>query len=65
MNIEQKVEKVKDVIKSCESEPQLRVAIKMFNHLLLNHSKEVGGEEFHKMKNLIGLMKKNVWKLMK
>ena len=58
MGIEHKVEKVKDVIKSCESEPQLRVAIKMFNHLLLNHSKEVDKEEFHKMKNLIGLMKK-------
>ena len=58
MNIEQKVKKVKDVIKSCENEPQLMVAIKMFNHLLLNHSKEVDKEDFHKMKNLIGLMKK-------
>ena len=58
MDIGQKVEKIKDVIKSCENEPQLRVAVKMFNHLLLNHSKEVEKEEFHKMKNLIGLMKK-------
>ena len=58
MDIEQKVKKVKDVIKSCENEPQLMVAIKMFNHLLLNHSKEVDKEDFHKMKNLIGLMKK-------
>lgn len=58
MNIEQKVEKVKDIIKSCETESQLRVAVKMFNHLLLNHGKEVDKEDFHKMKNLIGLMKK-------
>ena len=60
MDIGQKVEKIKDVIKSCENEPQLRVAVKMFNHLLLNHSKEVEKEEFHKMKNLIGLMKKKM-----
>ena len=53
----QKYDKVKKVIKSCENEKQLRVAVKMFNIFLSKYGDKIDDHSLHILKELIGLMR--------
>ena len=53
----QKYDKVKKVIKSCENEKQLRVAVKMFNIFLSKYGDKIDDHSIHILKELIGLMR--------
>ncbi len=50
----QKYDKVKKVIKSCENEKQLRVAVKMFNIFLSKYGDKIDDHSIHILKELIG-----------
>ncbi len=50
-------QKVKDVIKSCNNEDQLRVGVRMFNMLLKKYGGVIGDDYFHTLTQLIGLMR--------
>ena len=50
-------DKVKKVIKSCESEPQLRVAVRMYNKFLDGYGDEIDSHYLNILKELIGLMR--------
>ena len=52
-----KYDKVKRVIKSCDNEAQLRVAVKLFNIFLTKYGHEVDDHYLHVLKELIGLMR--------
>ena len=56
-NIYQIYDKVKKVIKSCNNEDQLRVAVRMFNKFLEKYGSEVEDHYLHVLKELIGLMR--------
>ena len=49
--------KVKDVIKSCTNEDQLRVGVRMFNLLLKKYSGIIDDQYFHTLTQLLGLMR--------
>ena len=49
--------KVKDVIKSCNNEDQLRVGVRMFNMLLKKYGGVIDDHYFHTLTQLIGLMR--------
>ena len=48
----QKYDKVKKVIKSCENEKQLRVAVKMFNIFLSKYGDKIDDHSIHILKEL-------------
>jgi len=50
-------DKVKNVIKSCENEPQLRVAVRMYNKFLDVYGEEIENHYLNVLKELIGLMR--------
>jgi len=49
--------KVKDVIKSCNNEDQLRVGVRMFNMLLKKYGGVIDDHYFHTLTQLLGLMR--------
>ena len=49
--------KVKTVIKSCNNEEQLRVAVRLFNLFLKKYGGELDDQYLHTLKQLIGLMR--------
>ncbi len=53
----EKYNKVKKVIKSCENEAQLNVAIRMFNILLEKYGKDIPDNNLHILKELLSLMR--------
>ena len=50
-------DKVKKVIKSCETTPQLKVAVRMYNKFVDSYGDEIESHYLKILKELIGLMK--------